>query len=100
MDAIVEACTVRLRPVLMTMATTVLGLLPLTGLLGRIPYLNEMSIGLGLGEGAEIRAPMAIAVIAGLLSSTLLTFLIIPVVYSISDWAVSAFGSLVSRRES
>ena len=96
-DAIVEACTVRLRPVLMTMATTVLGLLPLTGLLGKIPFLDEMSIGLGLGEGAEIRAPMAIAVIAGLLSSTLLTFLIIPIVYSVSDWAVSAFGSLVSR---
>jgi len=65
-EAIVQACRVRLRPILMTTATTVLGLLPMA---------------LGLGDGAEIRTPMAIAVISGLISSTLLTLLIIPTIY-------------------
>ena len=54
----------------MTMLTTVLGLLPLA---------------IGLGEGAEIRAPMAISVIAGLLFSTLLTLLFIPCLYLLVD---------------
>jgi hypothetical protein len=54
----------------MTTATTVLGLLPMA---------------LGLGEGAEIRTPMALAVIGGLLSSTALTLLVIPVVYALVD---------------
>ncbi|HAA78648.1 TPA: hypothetical protein DCE37_26420, partial [Candidatus Latescibacteria bacterium] len=60
----------RLRPILMTTATTVLGLLPMS---------------LGLGDGAEIRTPMAITVVAGLISSTLLTLVIIPTVYSLLD---------------
>ncbi|MBU1438576.1 MAG: efflux RND transporter permease subunit, partial [Gammaproteobacteria bacterium] len=64
-DAIVEACATRLRPVLMTTLTTVLGLMP-------------MMFG---GDGAEIRAPMAITVIFGLSCSTLLTLLFIPVIY-------------------
>jgi HAE1 family hydrophobic/amphiphilic exporter-1 len=63
--AIVEACATRLRPVLMTTLTTVLGLMP-------------MMFG---GDGAEIRAPMAITVIFGLSCSTLLTLLFIPVLY-------------------
>jgi HAE1 family hydrophobic/amphiphilic exporter-1 len=66
--AIIEAARVRLRPIAMTMATTVLGLVPLA---------------LGIGEGAELRQPMAIVVIAGLASSTLLTLVVIPVVYSL-----------------
>ncbi|MEL6178563.1 MAG: efflux RND transporter permease subunit, partial [Myxococcota bacterium] len=66
-DAIVEACRIRLRPVLITTLTTVLGLIPMA---------------LGLGEGAEIRQPMALTVIAGLASSTLLTLLVIPVVFT------------------
>ena len=70
MDAIIEAGSIRLRPILMTTSTTVLGLLPMA---------------LGLGEGAEIRTPMAITVVAGLISSTLLTLVIIPVVYSVID---------------
>jgi HAE1 family hydrophobic/amphiphilic exporter-1 len=86
-DAIVQACTIRLRPVLMTTTTTVLGLLPLTGIFG-----------VGMGEGAEIRAPMAIAVIAGLISSTLLTFFIIPLVYSVADRAVATLSGLAARR--
>ncbi len=68
MDAIIEAGRVRLRPILMTTTTTVLGLLPMA---------------LGLGDGAEIRTPMAITVIIGLVSSTLLTLIIIPTVYSL-----------------
>jgi HAE1 family hydrophobic/amphiphilic exporter-1 len=69
-DAVVTAGTVRLRPILMTTATTSLGLLPMA---------------LGLGDGAELRTPMAIAVISGLIVSTLLTLFIIPVIYSLVD---------------
>ena len=72
-DAIVTAGRVRLRPILMTTATTVLGLLPMA---------------LGLGDGAEIRTPMAIAVITGLLSSTFLTLLVIPSLYGMMEEAV------------
>jgi len=68
--AIIEGGKVRLRPILMTTSTTVLGLLPMA---------------LGLGDGAEIRTPMAITVIVGLLTSTLLTLVVIPTVYSIVD---------------
>ena len=68
--AIVQAGSVRLRPILMTTATTVLGLAPMA---------------LGLGDGAEIRTPMAIAVISGLLSSTALTLVVIPTLYSVAD---------------
>ncbi|MFT5081061.1 MAG: HAE1 family hydrophobic/amphiphilic exporter-1, partial [Planctomycetota bacterium] len=76
-EAILEAGRARLRPILMTTATTALGLLPMTGLLADVPYVGE----LGSGEGAEMRAPMAIAVISGLVSSTLLTLLVVPTVY-------------------
>ena len=67
-EAIVEAGKARLRPILMTTSTTVLGLLPMA---------------IGLGDGAEIRTPMAITVIVGLLTSTLLTLVVIPTVYNI-----------------
>lgn len=69
-EAIKEASQGRLRPILMTTLTTAIGLLPLA---------------LGIGEGAEVRAPMAITVIGGLLVSTMLTLVVIPVVYSIVD---------------
>ena len=69
-EAIMEAGRLRLRPILMTTLTTTLGLLPLA---------------LGIGEGAEIRAPMAITVIGGLLISTLLTLVVIPVMYMVLD---------------
>jgi HAE1 family hydrophobic/amphiphilic exporter-1 len=75
--AILEACRSRLRPILMTTLTTVLGLLPMA---------------IGFGEGAEVRTPMAITVIGGLLVSTLLTLVVIPVVYSLLDrksWPVT-----------
>jgi HAE1 family hydrophobic/amphiphilic exporter-1 len=70
MAAIQEAGRARLRPIIMTTLTTTFGMLPLA---------------LGLGEGAEVRAPMAITVIGGLLVSTLLTLIVIPVVYSLVD---------------
>jgi HAE1 family hydrophobic/amphiphilic exporter-1 len=68
--AIVEGGRSRLRPILMTMLTTALGLLPLA---------------IGIGEGAEVRAPMAITVIGGLTVSTMLTLIVIPVVYAVLD---------------
>ena len=77
--AIEEAGHARLRPILMTTLTTALGLLPLTGWLDTLPLFDQLSS----GAGAEIRAPMAITVIAGLLTSTVLTLVLIPVVYSI-----------------
>jgi hydrophobic/amphiphilic exporter-1 (mainly G- bacteria), HAE1 family len=69
-EAIVEAGRLRLRPILITKLTTILGLMPMA---------------LGLGEGAEVRAPMAITVIGGVLLTTFLTLLVIPVVYSVLD---------------
>ncbi len=66
-EAVVTAGSVRLRPILMTTATTTLGLLPMA---------------LGLGDGAELRTPMAVTVISGLLVSTLLTLFIIPSIYA------------------
>jgi len=70
MQAIQDACRSRLRPIVMTTLTTTFGMLPLA---------------LGLGEGAEIRAPMAITVIGGLIASTLLTLIVVPVLYSLVD---------------
>jgi len=69
-EAILHAGQARLRPILITKLTTVLGLLPMA---------------LGLGEGAEIRQPMAITVIGGVLVASLFTLLVIPVVYSLLD---------------
>jgi HAE1 family hydrophobic/amphiphilic exporter-1 len=76
-QAIIDAGRARLRPILMTTATTALGLLPLTGWLLSVPGLAS----LGSGEGLELRAPLAITVIGGLVSSTLLTLLVIPALY-------------------
>lgn len=77
-EAIVEAGEARLRPIMMTSLTTALGLLPMA---------------LGFGEGAEVRTPMAVTVIGGLLVSTALTLIVIPVVYSLLDrkrWPAAA----------
>ncbi len=75
--ALIDAAETRLRPIYMTTATTVLGLLPMTGWLEWIPGIGA----LGSGQGAEIRAPMAITVVAGLTVSTLLTLIVIPCIY-------------------
>ncbi len=77
--AVIDAGRARLRPIIMTTATTVLGLLPMTGWLEGLPVLGE----LGSGEGAEIRAPMAVTVVTGLFASTLLTLVVIPTVYAL-----------------
>ena len=70
LEAIQQAAAQRLRPILMTTLTTVLGLVPLA---------------LGIGEGAELSASMAITVISGLLFATLLTLFFIPLVYQLFD---------------
>jgi HAE1 family hydrophobic/amphiphilic exporter-1 len=69
-DAIVEAARLRLRPIVITKLTTILGLMPMA---------------IGLGEGAEIRKPMAITVIGGVAIASYFTLLVIPVVYSMLD---------------
>lgn len=69
-EALEMAGTIRLRPILMTTLTTVLGLIPMAA---------------GMGDGAEIRQPMAITVIAGLSFSTLLTLIVIPTLYQLVD---------------
>jgi len=88
-EAIVEAGGTRLRPILMTTTTTVLGMLPLTGWLAGVPGLG----GLGGAEGTELRAPMAMVVISGLTASTLLTLIVIPVGYRLLVPARSRRGS-------
>jgi HAE1 family hydrophobic/amphiphilic exporter-1 len=69
-EAVIRSTQDRLRPILMTSTTTILALLPLA---------------IGLGEGARLRAPMALAVIGGLVTSTLLTLVVIPVVYELME---------------
>ncbi len=69
-EALVEGARSRLRPIIMTTLCTLFGFLPLA---------------VAMGEGAEVRAPMAITVIGGLLASTLLTLVVIPVVYDLLD---------------
>jgi multidrug efflux pump subunit AcrB len=69
-DAILIAGPIRLRPILMTTFAMVFGMLPLA---------------LGIGPGAEIRAPMARAAIGGIISSTLLTLVVVPVVYTLIE---------------
>lgn len=71
-EAVMQAGQVRLRPILMTTATTVLGLIPMA---------------LGTGDGAEIRQPLAITVISGLIASTALTLVVIPTLYVVADRA-------------
>ena len=70
LDAIAQAAESRLRPITMTTLCTLIGFLPLA---------------IGLGDGSEVRAPMAITVIGGLAISTMLTLVVIPVVYNLLD---------------
>jgi HAE1 family hydrophobic/amphiphilic exporter-1 len=69
-DAVIAASSSRFRPIIMTSMTTILGLTPLA---------------FSSGEGAELRAPLAITVMSGLLIATLLTLIVIPVLYSVFD---------------
>lgn len=85
-DALREAGPTRLRPILMTAFSTIAGMIPIT---------------LGLGEGAETRAPMGTCVVGGMLTSTILTLVVIPVVYSVLDdvrgWIPALFRRLGGR---
>jgi HAE1 family hydrophobic/amphiphilic exporter-1 len=69
-EALVQAGMIRLRPILMTTGAMIFGMLP---------------VALALSEGGEMRAPMAICVIGGLITSTLLTLVVVPVVYTFMD---------------
>ncbi|HEX6204170.1 MAG TPA: efflux RND transporter permease subunit, partial [Thermoanaerobaculia bacterium] len=82
--ALLAAGSDRLRPILMTSATTILGLLPMA---------------LGLGEGAELRAPLAITVIGGLACATPLTLLVIPLVYTLFDRSEEPLADAVREGE-
>jgi hydrophobic/amphiphilic exporter-1 (mainly G- bacteria), HAE1 family len=82
--AIVEAGRTRLRPILITKLTTILGLMPMA---------------LGLGDGAEIRQPMAVTVIGGVAVASVFTLLVIPVVYSLLDRKRFAPAALDARLE-
>lgn len=87
-DALRRAGPVRLRPILMTTVAMILGMLPSA---------------LGTGEGSEGRQPMAVAIIGGLISSTMLTLLVVPVVYSLldplSEWFKRRFLRLGDKHE-
>ena len=87
-EALIEAGAIRLRPILMTTFALIAGMIP---------------VALGRGEGAQFRAPMGVAVIGGVITSTLLTLLVIPTVYEIlSDFRESAmkfFGRGKKRAE-
>ena len=69
-EALLETGRVRFRPILMTTASTVLGMLP---------------IAIGWGAGAELRQPMAVAIIGGLITSSLLSLVVVPVLYGLLE---------------
>jgi len=81
-EAVIEAGRVRLRPILMTALTTMLGVFP---------------IALALEEGMEMQQPLGIAVFGGLFSSTILTLLIVPAIYTIIDDIAEDLKMLVRR---
>ena len=82
--AIREAARIRLRPILMTTLCTILGLVPMS---------------LGLGEGAELQAPLARVVIGGLAASTMVTLVLVPSVYTLFEEGLSAFTPWRRRAE-
>jgi HAE1 family hydrophobic/amphiphilic exporter-1 len=81
-DSILEAGRVRLRPIIMTTVTTVLGLLPMA---------------LGIGRGAELRSPMAIVVIGGLTVATFLTLFVVPLVYQAMEGVAERWRARAGR---
>ena len=87
-QAILEACHERARPIVMTSLAMMAGMLPTA---------------LGIGAGAAFRQPMAVAVIGGLITSTVLSLVIVPVVYEIVDdieaWLKPRLGRLTTPRE-
>ncbi|HEX5634021.1 MAG TPA: efflux RND transporter permease subunit, partial [Gemmatimonadales bacterium] len=83
-EAIIEAGAIRLRPILMTTFALIAGMIP---------------VALGRGEGAQFRQPLGVAVIGGVITSTLLTLLVIPTVYEIFDGWRERAARLVGRRK-
>ncbi|HEX7858519.1 MAG TPA: efflux RND transporter permease subunit [Sphingobium sp.] len=87
-EALMEACAQRTRPIIMTSVAMIAGMLPTA---------------LGIGEGSEARQPMAIAVIGGILTSTLLSLILVPVIYEIIDTferrLLPRLGRIVTPRE-
>jgi HAE1 family hydrophobic/amphiphilic exporter-1 len=79
-DSILTAGSQRIRPILMTSLTTIFALVPLT---------------IGIGESASLRSPMALAVIGGLVTSTILTLIVIPCVY----WVFDSFSEKITRKK-
>ncbi len=79
-DSIITAGSQRIRPILMTSLTTIFALIPLT---------------IGIGESASLRSPMALAVIGGLVTSTILTLIVIPCVY----WVFDSFSAMITRKQ-
>ena len=74
-EAVMEACSLRLRPILMTTLSTLLGMLP---------------VALGLGAGAELRQSMGVVLIGGLTTSTILTLVVVPLIYILTEeWKIS-----------
>jgi multidrug efflux pump subunit AcrB len=78
--ALMDACTSRLRPILMTSLATIAGIVPLA---------------LGIGAGAEVRQPMGVAILGGFTTSTLLTLVVVPVLFTYVDgfqtWLINTF---------
>ena len=87
-EALIEACRERARPIIMTTMAMAAGMLPTA---------------LALEKGAEFRQPMAVAVIGGLMTSTILSLVLVPVVYEFVDdfeqWLRPKLGRLVTPRE-
>ena len=82
--ALSEACPIRLRPVLMTSLTIILALLPAA---------------IGLGAGSETNKPLSVAIIGGMISSTLLTLVVVPAAYSLMMSGMQRFKSLIAYYE-
>jgi len=86
MDALIGAGHKRAQPIVMTSVAMIAGMLPAA---------------LGLGEGAEFRAPMAVAVIGGIISSTFLTLVVVPAMYTLMDdfekWLAPRFARFVTH---
>ena len=76
-DALKESCSLRLRPILMTSVSTMLGIVP---------------IALGLGAGAELRQSMGVVILGGMISSTFLTLIVVPLFYMVfEEWKEKHF---------
>jgi len=84
-EALLEACPIRMRPVLMTSLTIIISMLPAA---------------MGVGAGSDTNAPLAVAVIGGMISSTMLTLIVVPVVYSLVENGIISVGRLLHRSDS